>query len=102
MFGMSLKYLPGVSTLALDVERCTGCGMCTVVCPHAVFKVENKKARILDKDMCMECGACALNCADEAISVESGVGCAAAIIVGAIKGTEPTCGCENDGPSSCC
>ncbi|MBC8185834.1 4Fe-4S binding protein [candidate division KSB1 bacterium] len=91
MFG--LTYLKDVSTLDLDLGKCTGCRMCTIVCPHAVFTMENKKAKIVNKDWCMECGACALNCADGAITVNSGVGCAAAIIQGAIKGTEPCCDC---------
>ncbi len=54
-----LRYLPGVISLRLDQEKCLGCGMCAVVCPHRVFRIENKKARIVDRDACMECGACA-------------------------------------------
>ena len=41
----------------------------------------------------MECGACAVNCAFGAISVNTGVGCAAAISHGKLHGTEPSCGC---------
>jgi hypothetical protein len=40
----------------------------------------------------MECGACAMNCPFEAIEVEEGVGCAAAIIIGFFTGKEPSCG----------
>jgi ferredoxin len=90
-----LRYLRNVVTLELDAEKCTGCGMCSTVCPHAVFAVEDKKARIVDRDACMECGACALNCAPHAISVDSGVGCAAAIIIGALTGNEASCGCSS-------
>ncbi len=96
-----LRYLPDVTTLQLDREACTGCGTCLIVCPHHVFRVEGKKARIEDRDACMECGACSLNCPDSALTVESGVGCAAGIIYGAIRGTEPTCDCGPD-DSSCC
>ncbi|MEE9553825.1 MAG: mercury methylation ferredoxin HgcB [candidate division Zixibacteria bacterium] len=99
MFG--LHYLPNVVSLKLDVEKCNGCRMCVIVCPHAVFTVESRKAVIVDKDSCMECGACALNCAEEALTVDAGVGCAAGIIQGAIKGTEPTCDCGTD-TTSCC
>lgn len=98
MFG--LRYLPGVVTLTLDVDKCNGCGMCAIVCPHAVFQVENKKSRILDSDACMECGACAKNCPSEAISVRPGVGCAAAVIIGAVTGVETCCSQTTD--SSCC
>lgn len=91
-----LSYLPEVVTLELDREKCIGCGMCTEVCPHRVFVIESKVARIADRDACMECGACQLNCPVDAIRVESGVGCAAAIIIGALKGTDPNCDCCGD------
>lgn len=94
------RYLTGVVTLELDLDKCRGCRRCTEVCPHAVFVVEDKKSRIVDRDACMECGACMQNCESGAIMVDAGVGCAAAIIVGALRGTEPTCG-EDDGASCC-
>ena len=101
------KYLKNVVTLKLDTEKCTGCGMCLSVCPHNVFEINDKKAAIVNRDACMECGACKKNCPFGAIDVRAGVGCAAAIILGAIKGTEPTCGSCDDPKdkskkSSCC
>ena len=90
---MSLKYLKNVVTLEYDEGRCVGCGMCEMVCPHGVFRMDGGKAVLVERDDCMECGACALNCAPGAIKVKSGVGCAAAIITGALRGTEPTCDC---------
>ncbi|MEA1951453.1 MAG: mercury methylation ferredoxin HgcB [Planctomycetota bacterium] len=89
-----LRYLSNVVTLELDEAKCNGCEMCVMVCPHAVFAIRDHKARIVERDACMECGAYAKNCAAEAISVESGVGCASAIIIGAITGTEPSCDCS--------
>jgi NAD-dependent dihydropyrimidine dehydrogenase PreA subunit len=96
-----LRYLAGVVTLELDTERCTGCQMCTEVCPHGVFVMEDGKAAIVDRDACMECGACARNCAAEAISVSSGVGCAAAVIKGKLEGTDPNCGCCGEDKDCC-
>ncbi len=87
-----MKYLTRDLSLQLDVSRCTGCGMCAVVCPHGVFALEDRKARLLDRDACMECGACATNCPAEAIEVQSGVGCAEAIINGLLTGKETCCG----------
>ena len=98
---MALTYLENVATLELDTEKCNGCAICTIVCPHGVFEMLEKYARITNKDLCMECGACARNCAPEAISVRAGVGCAYAIIVGRLRGTEPSCGCDGD-TSACC
>ena len=93
-------YLTGVVTLVLDATKCNGCGICTIVCPHAVFEVRGRKAAIHYKDRCMECGACAKNCEAGAITVKSGVGCAAGIINGILRGTEPTCDCDSSG--GCC
>ncbi len=95
-----LRYLSNVVTLRLDETKCTGCGMCAIVCPHRVFLIEQKCARIVDRDACMECGACAVNCPTEAISVDAGVGCVAGVIKGALRGTEPACDCT--AKSSCC
>ena len=101
MMATGLRYLPGVVTLQLDPAKCNGCKVCVEVCPHAVFVVENKIARIVDRDVCMECGACARNCEPGAITVDSGVGCAAAIIYGALTNREPTCVYESTS-SDCC
>lgn len=107
-----MTYLANVVTLAYDPARCNGCGRCVEVCPHGVFVMEDPaasrtKARLADKDLCIECGACQANCRTAAIRVKSGVGCASAIISGALRGTEPTCGCCGpDGAASpgggCC
>ncbi|HSG28638.1 MAG TPA: mercury methylation ferredoxin HgcB [Candidatus Krumholzibacterium sp.] len=95
---MGLRYLKNVSTLRLDASLCNGCGTCLKVCPHEVFGMADGKASILDADACMECGACMINCASEAIRVDAGVGCAAAVINGMIRGGEPDCDCG----SGCC
>jgi len=96
---MALRYLKNVVTLSFDLERCTGCGRCMEVCPHGVFDLEEGKARIVERDLCMECGACALNCQAEALTVNAGVGCAAAIIMSWFTGGEPSCDC---GGGDCC
>jgi ferredoxin len=88
-----LLYLKEVVTLALDEERCAGCGTCAVVCPHEVFRLNNGKAAIVNRDACMECGACATNCPAEAITVQSGVGCAAAVINAALGRSSSSCCC---------
>ncbi len=105
---MHHQYLRNVVTLDLDQARCTGCGTCIEVCPHAVLALEarnGRKAQIRDRDACMECGACAKNCPSQALSVRSGVGCAWAVAKGMLTGKEASCGCgesssEKDSP--CC
>ncbi len=57
-----LLYLKDVVTLAFDVERCTGCGMCLAVCPREVFQASDGKVEVALRDACIECGACRRNC----------------------------------------
>lgn len=73
-------YLRNVATLELNEDACIGCGRCLEVCPHQVFSLVEKKARVINSDACMECGACAKNCSAAAIRVDAGVGCAAGLI----------------------
>jgi NAD-dependent dihydropyrimidine dehydrogenase PreA subunit len=82
-----------VNTLSFRPSKCINCGRCSEVCPHGVFVPGEKKARMAAPDRCMECGACMVNCPTRAIAVESGVGCAAAMIKAALTGSkEVTCG----------
>jgi len=92
----NFRYLKGVTTLELFEEKCTGCGMCAVVCPHGVMKMENGLAAIVDRDACMECSACSRNCPEEAIAVQAGVGCAQAVINSALgRSGDICCGLED-------
>lgn len=93
---MKRGYLKNGETLTLNAVACVGCGACVDVCPHAVFAIRAGKAEIADRAACMECGACARNCPTGALAVTAGVGCAAAIILGKLRGTEPTCDCGGD------
>jgi ferredoxin len=69
-----------LNTLQYDPGLCIGCEMCRV-------------AQLVHPGVCMECGACQLNCPTGAILVDSGVGCAAAMIRAALRGeTEASCG----------
>lgn len=96
---MGLRYLTGVTTLKYDQQKCKGCARCTEVCPHGVFVIEDRRAKIINKDACIECGACQKNCPSGAISVKAGVGCAAAIIGSLGSKKSPCCGGEGGG---CC
>ena len=91
-----LIYLKDVVTLRLDQRKCMGCGMCLLVCPHAVLSLTNGKIEITNRDACMECGACAQNCPAEALGVRSGVGCAAAVINSMLGRKESSCCCTVD------
>lgn len=81
------------NTLKYNPELCTGCGLCSAVCPHGVFAPDGGAALLVRREACMECGACQKNCASGAIQVDSGVGCATGTIRAFVRGEkEATCG----------
>ena len=88
-----MMRVSALNSLQFAPDKCTGCRMCTAVCPHGVFAQPDGVAELVRADACMECGACQLNCPSDAILVDSGVGCATAMIVAALTGKkEATCG----------
>ncbi|MCX6693352.1 MAG: mercury methylation ferredoxin HgcB [Methanomicrobiales archaeon] len=90
------------TTLHYDQSRCINCGFCSSVCPHGVFLSGSEAAVLAKPESCMECGACALNCPVKAIHVQSGVGCAHAMIRAALTGSGvESCGCGGD-EGDCC
>ena len=96
------------NTLRFYPERCTGCGRCSEVCPHGVFADHGDIAALQRPGDCMECGACMKNCPSGAITVESGVGCASAMIYAALTGRKEVtcgdagcCGGDTESPAAC-
>jgi NAD-dependent dihydropyrimidine dehydrogenase PreA subunit len=89
------------NTLRYNPDLCSGCGMCSVVCPHLVFVQNERLAQLIRPKACMECGACQRNCPTNAIIVESGVGCAYAQMLAALKGKKEAC-CDIEKDSPCC
>lgn len=96
------RYLKNGESLSICADSCVGCGTCIEVCPHGAIELRSGKAEIRDRALCMECGACARNCPAGSISVTPGVGCAAAIILGKLTGSAPSCDCGSGSKSSCC
>ena len=90
--------------ISIDSSRCKGCGTCSLVCPHRVIEVSDRKARLAVEDRCIECGACQLNCRDEAITVTKGTGCLFAIASEIWFKKPPgtgVCGGDSTGRSDC-
>jgi ferredoxin len=86
-----MKRVSEINTLQYEAEACTGCGVCVEVCPHGVFAMNSHVALVVQPDACMECGACQKNCPFGAIVVDSGTGCAGAMIRAALtRKKEPT------------
>ncbi len=54
-----------------DINRCTNCRICLLVCPKGVFNIlENKKIRIRNQSECFACNACATQCPEEALQLK--------------------------------
>jgi len=45
----------------VDLERCTGCRLCELVCPRMAITVDGGKARV-DESECARCGLCVSTC----------------------------------------
>lgn len=52
----------------IDLERCTGCGRCTLWCSGGAIEVINKKA-LIDPEKCTGCGECRVSCKENAVSI---------------------------------
>jgi ferredoxin len=90
----------GTTTLRYYPDRCINCGRCSQVCPHRVFSGGEKRAVLVQPSACMECGACSGNCPVHAIEVESGVGCAWAMISAALRGKDPAAAIAGNRPAT--
>jgi NADH-quinone oxidoreductase subunit F len=53
-------------------EKCTGCMMCSKVCPTKAAHGERKKAHVIDQATCVKCGLCHGACRFDAIEITSG------------------------------
>ena len=51
-----------------NAEKCTGCGMCTEVCPEAAIRISDGKSAT-DRRLCKGHGKCAEICPNEARSL---------------------------------
>lgn len=55
--------------IEIDLEKCTGCGTCTAVCPSGVYEIKEGKSIVVNLDACLTCRACETQCPNSAIKV---------------------------------
>lgn len=52
--------------IAVDIDRCTGCGQCVSVCPTGAISVRDNRVQVADK-LCTGCQACVRACPQGAL-----------------------------------
>jgi heterodisulfide reductase subunit A len=63
-----LYHSPTVATI--NVNLCTGCGMCVDVCPYDALSLEDNKA-VVNEVLCEGCGTCAATCLRAAVEIKN-------------------------------
>jgi 2-oxoglutarate ferredoxin oxidoreductase subunit delta len=65
-----------MAEVKINIERCKGCELCTIVCPKEILKKGsniNSKGyqyvEVTDRDECIGCAMCAMICPDVALEV---------------------------------
>jgi NADH:ubiquinone oxidoreductase subunit F (NADH-binding)/NAD-dependent dihydropyrimidine dehydrogenase PreA subunit len=56
-------------TYSIDIEKCTGCGVCLTNCIHKAITGTKKEPHTIDTQLCQKCGICLSECKFEAIRV---------------------------------
>ena len=54
----------------VDLDRCTSCLICWVMCPDSAVITENGKMVGFDLDHCKGCGICAVECPDKVKAIK--------------------------------
>ncbi len=62
---------PGKEKNITITEKCTGCGLCSRICPAGNMEIENGKA--VRGDSCLRCFACTLVCPSNAVEYRGGI-----------------------------
>lgn len=54
----------------IDIDECSGCGICVDTCPNGVLDIVGSVASVVNEDSCDGCGECMEECPLGAIEVD--------------------------------
>jgi heterodisulfide reductase subunit A len=65
----------------VDINKCSGCGMCVNACPYNAIELKNITERVpggkrerkvadVNSSLCQGCGACTVNCRSGAVNLK--------------------------------
>lgn len=59
-----------MTKIAIDHERCVGCGWCVFVCPSGVLDTEDDHIVAFSLEECSRCKECEEQCPEAAIQIQ--------------------------------
>jgi heterodisulfide reductase subunit A len=70
---LSQDTVPSESiTAAVNLSKCTGCGVCADICPYHAMSLDPVSARaVVETSLCKGCGACVAGCRSDAVSLKN-------------------------------